>query len=52
MLYEVITESVGISQHRMGGGCSGQSIALANSPDEKPINEYRVMPGFAETMLV
>ena len=43
-------ESVGVSQHRMGGGCSGQSIALLNSPDEKPVNEYRVMPGFAETM--
>lgn len=43
-------QSVGISQHRMGGGCSGQSIALLSSPDEKPVNEYRVMPGFCETM--
>ncbi|MBN1820081.1 MAG: ABC transporter permease [Prolixibacteraceae bacterium] len=45
-------QSVGISQHRMGGGCSGQSIALLNSPDEKPVNEYRVMPGFTETMQI
>ncbi|MDD4646065.1 MAG: FtsX-like permease family protein, partial [Bacteroidales bacterium] len=43
-------QSVGISQHRMGGRCSGQSISLANSTDEKPINEYRVFPGFCETM--
>lgn len=43
-------QSVGISQHRMGGGCSGQSIALLNSPNEKSVNEYRVMPGFCETM--
>ena len=43
-------QKVGVSQHRMGGGCSGQSIALLNSTNEKPVNEYRVMPGFAETM--
>ncbi len=43
-------ESVGISQNRMGGRCNGQPIALLNSPDEKPVGEYRVMPGFAETM--
>ncbi len=43
-------QSVGISQHRMGGGCSGQSIALLNDANEKPVNEYRVMPGFGETM--
>jgi putative ABC transport system permease protein len=43
-------QSVGVSQHRMGGRCSGQSIALANSTDEKPIKEYRVFPGFCENM--
>ena len=43
-------KSVGISQHSMGGGCSGQSIALLNSENEKAVNEYRVMPGFGETM--
>ncbi|WP_158867185.1 FtsX-like permease family protein [Maribellus comscasis] len=43
-------QGVGISQHRMGGGCSGQSIALLNSPNEKPVDEYRVMPGFCEAM--
>lgn len=43
-------QSVGVSQHRMGGRCSGQSIALANSTNEKPIKEYRVFPGFCENM--
>jgi len=43
-------QSVGVSQHRMGGRCSGQSIALANSTNDKPIKEYRVFPGFCESM--
>lgn len=43
-------QNVGISQHGMGWGCSGQSISLPNSQNEKPVNEYRVMPGFCETM--
>ncbi len=43
-------QSVGISQHRMGGKCSGQSIAQLNSEEIKPVNEYRVMPGFCETV--
>lgn len=44
--------NVGAAQHRMGGGCSGQSIALLHSSEEKPINEYRVTPGFCETMQI
>lgn len=43
-------QSVGISQHLMGGRSSGQPISLFNSREEKSVNEYRVMPGFAETM--
>lgn len=43
-------QSVGMSQHSFGEGCSGQSIAQLNSSEEKPIKEYRVMMGFCETM--
>ena len=41
---------VGASHHQMGGRCSGQSIALLNNQEEKPIKEYRVSSGFCETM--
>ena len=36
----------------MGGGCSGQYIKTQGSPENtnKDINEYRVLPGFCETM--
>jgi putative ABC transport system permease protein len=43
-------QNVGLSDHSMGGGCSGQSISLLNNEPEKPVNEYRVFPGFCETM--
>lgn len=43
-------QSAGLSEHSMGGGCSGQGIALPGSDDVKPIHEYRVFPGFCETM--
>lgn len=45
-------QSVGLSEHSMGGGCSGQGIALQSSEDVKPIKEYRVFPGFCETMQI
>ncbi|MGE0077355.1 MAG: FtsX-like permease family protein [Bacteroidales bacterium] len=43
-------QSIGMSEHSLGEGCSGQSIAQLNSSDEKPIKEYRVMMGFCEIM--
>jgi putative ABC transport system permease protein len=43
-------QQVGLSEHSMGGGCSGQDISLQNNVDVKPINEYRVFPGFCEAM--
>lgn len=43
-------QRVGVSQHSLGGRCSGQSIALLNGREEKPIKEYRVMSGFCETV--
>jgi len=45
-------KSVGCSDHYMGGGCSGQYIKTEGSPENanKDINEYRVLPGFCETM--
>jgi putative ABC transport system permease protein len=45
-------EEVGGSDHSMGGGCSGEYIKTAGSPENanKDINEYRVLPGFCETM--
>ncbi|MCE1197820.1 MAG: FtsX-like permease family protein, partial [Marinilabiliales bacterium] len=43
-------EKVGMSEHTMGGGCSGQGISLNNSDAVKSISEYRVFPGFCETM--
>ena len=43
-------QSVGLSEHSMGGGSSGQSIALRNNEVIKPIKEYRVSSGFCETM--
>lgn len=44
--------SVGVSEHSMGGGCSGQGISLLKGDDEKPIKEYRVFPGFCEAMQI
>lgn len=43
-------QSVGLSEHGMGGNCSGQGIALLNSGSERAVKEYRVFPGFCETM--
>lgn len=43
-------ESVATSDHQMGGSPSGQNIANYGSDKSIPINEYRVTPGFAETM--
>jgi putative ABC transport system permease protein len=45
-------QNIGLSEHSMGGGCSGQGIALQNSDQAKPIKEYRVFPGFCETMQI
>lgn len=44
--------TVGSSSHSMGGGCSGQSMHIYGQAEEtaKGINEYRVQPGFCETM--
>ncbi len=43
---------VGSSNHSMGGGCSGQSMHIYGQAEEtaKGINEYRIQPGFCETM--
>ncbi len=43
---------VALSEHSMGGGSSGQGIALLNSNNIKPIKEYRVFPGFCETIQI
>ncbi|MGE5406405.1 MAG: FtsX-like permease family protein [Methanosarcina sp.] len=45
-------KSIGASTHPFGGGPSGQRIEIiGNGPkNEYPINEYRVMPGFFETL--
>jgi len=43
-------QGVGASHHQMGGRGSGQWITLFNNQEKKPINEYRVSPGFCETM--
>ncbi|NVO20154.1 MAG: ABC transporter permease [Bacteroidetes bacterium] len=45
-------ESAGFSDHAMGGGCSGELIKTVESSEKsfKGINEYRVKPGFCETM--
>jgi putative ABC transport system permease protein len=43
-------QSVGLSQHQMGGRCSGQWIALFNNKQIRPIKEYRVLTGFCEAM--
>ncbi len=43
-------QSIGLSEHTMGGGCSGQGIALNSTDGTKSIKEYRVFPGFCETM--
>ena len=44
--------SVGSSDHQMGGGCSGQVMHKYGESEEsaKGINEYRVHPGFCETL--
>lgn len=44
-------ETIGFSQHFLGHGGSGQSIRVYGGSDGTHfINEYRVQPGFAETM--
>lgn len=44
-------QSVGSSTHSMGSGCSGQGIKIYGSENNAlGINEYRVNPGFDETM--
>ncbi len=45
-------EEVGGSDHLMGKGSSGQLISLAEDVEKKELNidEYRVYPGFCETM--
>ncbi|WP_423129670.1 ABC transporter permease [Gaoshiqia sp. Z1-71] len=44
-------ENIGVSRHDMGGGSSGQGIKKYGDPGEYlSINQYRVQPGFAETM--
>jgi len=44
-------KSVGSSTHSMGQGCSGQGIQVYGAGDNVfGINEYRVNPGFDETM--
>ena len=49
-----IPEITGVSSsdHRIGGGCSGQGIRLAEDAPEKwkIINEYRVQPGFCDLL--
>lgn len=44
--------SAAYSQHRMGGGCSGQGIRLYGNTagNFQSINEYRIHPGFGKTM--
>lgn len=48
----IFVQSVGSSVHRMGGGYSGQVVYKYGESEEegKSINEYRVQPGFCETM--
>ena len=44
-------EQSGFSFHTMGMGCSGQAIKIYGDPGiMKSIYEYRVQPGFCETM--
>lgn len=44
-------KSVGSSDHSMGEGCSGQGIKVYGNPGSYlSVNEYRVKPGFCETM--
>lgn len=44
-------EAVAFSGHRMGGGCSGQGIKKYGAAGKYlSVNEYRVQPGFAETL--
>jgi putative ABC transport system permease protein len=43
-------QGIGLSEHEMGGRCSGQWIALFTNRQERPIKEYRVLSGFCETM--
>lgn len=46
-------EDVTSSQHRMGGGSSGQSITKYGSTDKPiPINEYRIQSNFCQTMKI
>lgn len=45
-------QQVGLSEHSMGGGCSGQGIAMLNGDHANPIKEYRVFPGFCETLQI
>lgn len=45
-------KNIGASSHLIGGGGSGQSISVSGSatPGQFAINEYRVLPGFIETL--
>lgn len=44
-------ENVGSSDHRMGGGCSGQGLKkYGDTGNYQSINQYRINPGFCETM--
>jgi putative ABC transport system permease protein len=44
-------KSIGSSTHTMGSGCSGQGIKIYGSENNiLGINEYRINPGFDETM--
>lgn len=43
-------ESIGTSDHFMGGGCSGQSLKEFGTEKSWAIDQYRVQPGFCETM--
>jgi putative ABC transport system permease protein len=45
-------QSIGLSEHSMGGRCSGQGISLLSNDEAKPIKEYRVFSGFCETMQI
>jgi len=45
-------KSIGASSHMIGGGASGQGFKVVGSSSltDFPINEYRVLPGFVETL--
>jgi putative ABC transport system permease protein len=43
---------IAATSHTIGGGCSGQGIRLAESPEDNvlSINEYRIQPGLCELL--